>query len=203
MGSRPLFSTLFYEGLLDDEALLDTVEQACRALAEEDQAGKDWSKVAVFDGYRGYTSYGSVDHLPSHAPCFAELAARIEPHLDQFCEDCGFDLGERRLTLKNMWVNMLTSGGTHGSHLHPRNAVSGTLYLSVPSGSAPLKLEDPRIAMMMAAPKRRRDVPETLRPVVTVKPRKGSIFLWESWLRHEVPPSFSSTERISISFNYR
>jgi hypothetical protein len=29
------------------------------------------------------------------------------------------------------------------------------------------------------------------------------VFLWESWLRHEVPPSAARTERISISFNYR
>ena len=32
--------------------------------------------------------------------------------------------------------------------------------------------------------------------------RQGTIFLWESWLRHEVPAGDAKSERISISFNY-
>ncbi len=31
----------------------------------------------------------------------------------------------------------------------------------------------------------------------------GSVLLWESWLRHEVPAGTAKDERISISFNYR
>ena len=34
-------------------------------------------------------------------------------------------------------------------------------------------------------------------------PQPGSVLLWESWLRHEVPVGTSKAERISISFNYR
>jgi uncharacterized protein (TIGR02466 family) len=30
----------------------------------------------------------------------------------------------------------------------------------------------------------------------------GDLVLFESWLRHEVPPAHFSGERISISFNY-
>jgi predicted Rossmann fold nucleotide-binding protein DprA/Smf involved in DNA uptake len=33
--------------------------------------------------------------------------------------------------------------------------------------------------------------------------RAGEVILFESWLRHEVPPSPIAQERISISFNYR
>ena len=32
--------------------------------------------------------------------------------------------------------------------------------------------------------------------------RAGRVVLFESWLRHEVPPNQSSSERVSISFNY-
>ena len=31
----------------------------------------------------------------------------------------------------------------------------------------------------------------------------GTVLLWESWLRHEVPLNQSAEERISVSFNYR
>jgi uncharacterized protein (TIGR02466 family) len=30
----------------------------------------------------------------------------------------------------------------------------------------------------------------------------GTVLLFESWLRHEVPPNPVSAERVSISFNF-
>ena len=103
---------------------------------------------------------------------------------------------------------MLKPGGTHSGHIHPHSVVSGTVYIAVPPGSGALKLEDPRLAMMMAAPSRRDDAREGLKPFVYIEPQAGSVFLWESWLRHEVSPGTAAakgagSERISISFNYR
>jgi uncharacterized protein (TIGR02466 family) len=73
----------------------------------------------------------------------------------------------------------------------------------VPPGSGALKLEDPRLAMMMAAPPRLGDAPEMLRNFVYAEPAPGRLFLWESWLRHEVTAGTGKGERISISFNFR
>jgi hypothetical protein len=56
---------------------------------------------------------------------------------------------------------------------------------------------------MMAAPARKPDAPEALQPFVYAEPNPGAIFLWESWLTHEVMPSKAKSDRISISFNYR
>jgi uncharacterized protein (TIGR02466 family) len=81
--------------------------------------------------------------------------------------------------------------------------ISGTFYVAVPPGSGALKLEDPRLPMMMAAPTRAADAPESLKSFVYAEPRAGSLFLWESWLRHEVVAGSGKGERISISFNYR
>ena len=55
---------------------------------------------------------------------------------------------------------------------------------------------------MMAAPVRRDDAPEELRPFATVTPRNGLLLLWESWLRHEVLPGTARSDRLSISFNF-
>ena len=57
--------------------------------------------------------------------------------------------------------------------------------------------------MMMAAPPRRADAPEDLQTFVYAEPKPGAIFLWESWLRHEVVAGAGKSDRISISFNYR
>jgi uncharacterized protein (TIGR02466 family) len=200
MPSRPLFATRFYEGSLESPRLLGELEQACRALAGEDDAGRRWSRT---HGYRGYTSYASLNDLPSRDPRFAELVRLLGRHVASFAADCAFDLGGRRLKLDSLWVNLLKPGGAHSGHIHPHSIVSGTLYVAVPPGSGALKLEDPRLPMMMAAPPRRSDAPEELKTFVYAEPAPGRIFLWESWLRHEVVPGTGRGERISISFNYR
>jgi len=199
MTVRKLFATRFYEGSLDDPDLVDTLESSCRALAEEDEAGRRWSKA---HGYRGYTSYASLNDLPVRDPAFGDLVRRLNRHVAAFAEACAFDLGGRRLKLDSLWVNVLKPGGAHSGHIHPHSVVSGTCYVAVPAGAGALKLEDPRLPMLMAAPPRRADAPEDLATFVYAEPGPGSILLWESWLRHEVVPGAGREERISISFNY-
>ena len=191
--TRALFPTLFYEDAIADAALIAELEASAYALARDDRAGQRWSKA---HGYRGYTSYASLDDLPVRDPAFADLKRHLDRHVAAFAKDIAFDLAGRRLKLDSMWVNVMKRGAVHSGHLHPHSVVSGTMYVAVPPGSGALRLEDPRLAMMMAAPLR----PDTF---VYVQPQAGSVFLWESWLRHEVMPSEAKTDRISVSFNYR
>ena len=200
MPSRPLFASLFYEASLDDPAFMAELERSCRALAEDDLAGRRWSRD---HHYRGYTSYASLNDLPTRDPNFAELVRRLNRHVAAFAADCAFELAGRRLRLDSLWVNVLKPGGVHSAHIHPHSIVSGTFYVTVPPGAGALKLEDPRLPMLMAAPTRRADAPDALQPFVYAEPSPGAIYLWESWLRHEVMPSDAREERISISFNYR
>jgi uncharacterized protein (TIGR02466 family) len=197
---RSLFATRFYEAGLDDAALVAELERSCRALAAGDGAGRRWSKAK---GYRGYTSYASLNDLPARDPAFGDLVRRLNRHVAAFAQACAFDLGGRRLKLDSLWVNLLKAGGTQSGHIHPHSVVSGTCYVAVPPGSGALKLEDPRLPMLMAAPPRLPDAPDDLATFVYAEPEPGSVFLWESWLRHEVVPGTGRGERISISFNYR
>jgi uncharacterized protein (TIGR02466 family) len=54
----------------------------------------------------------------------------------------------------------------------------------------------------MAAPPRRAGARRARRPWVLMPARAGYYVLFESWLRHEVPPNPAAGERVSISFNY-
>ena len=200
MTSRSLFATRFYEGGLGDPSLVAELEDACRALARDDEAGRRWSRAHA---YRGYTSYASLNDLPRRDPRFGELVRLLDRHVAAFAGECAMELGTRRLKLDSLWVNVLKAGGAHSGHIHPHSIVSGTVYVAVPPGSGALKLEDPRLPMMMAAPPRAADAPEALRTFVYAEPKPGRVFLWESWLRHEVAPGRGRGERISISFNYR
>jgi uncharacterized protein (TIGR02466 family) len=200
MPIRHLFATPFYQDSLADDAFVDELDHSCRALAEGDVAGRRWSKAK---GYRGYTSYASLADLPQRDPAFADLVRRLNRHVASFAEACAFDLGGRKLKLDSLWVNVLKPGGTHSGHIHPHSVVSGTVYVTVPPGSGALKLEDPRLPMMMAAPPRRENADESHAAFVYAEPQPGSVFLWESWLRHEVVANAARAERVSISFNYR
>lgn len=198
MSVRTLFATRFYEDSLD-ETLIAELEHSCRSLAQDDRAGRKWARD---HNYPGYTSYASLDDLPMRDPVFADLKRKIDGHVRRFVEQSFLDTGGRKLRLDSLWVNVLKAGGGHTSHIHPHSIVSGTVYVCVPPGSGELKLEDPRLPMLMAAPPRRADAPEDAQTFVYAQPAPGTIFLWESWLRHEVPAGRAKSERISISFNY-
>ncbi|WP_435256590.1 TIGR02466 family protein [Thioclava sp. FR2] len=203
MPTTSLFVTKLYRAKLNDLAKkkVDYAELAatCDAIAEDDEAGQEWCER---EGYPGYTSYASLDDLPWRMPIFKALEAALDKHVAAFCDELGFDLGDKKLKCNALWINILPEGGTHASHIHPHSVISGTTYVQMPEGTSSLKLEDPRLPMMMMSPLRRKNVAEELRQFVYVTPVVGDVLLWESWLRHEVPMNMSEGERISVSFNY-
>jgi len=189
--TRSLFATELYEAEIADERLLTELAHSIRSLAEDDDAGRRWSKD---HRYAGYTSYASLNDLPKRDPAFADLAKLLTRHAATFAKECGFDLA-RKPKLDSLWANLLKSGGQHSGHIHPHSIVSGTFYVAAPAGSGAIRFEDPRLPLMMAAPTR----PDTF---VTVEPCPGLLLMWESWLRHEVLPGTAKGERLSISFNF-
>jgi uncharacterized protein (TIGR02466 family) len=199
---RTVFATSLYQAKLagrDAARLNRELRTACASVARDDRAGQAWCRK---HGYAGYTSYASLNDLPARAPAFAELERRLDAHVAAFALALHFDLARRKLKLDSMWINILEPGGVHTAHIHPHSVVSGTYYVATPKGASALKFEDPRLAFMMAAPAKRPRAPRAFQPFVYIAPAPGSLVLFESWLRHEVPPSQARTDRISISFNY-
>ena len=200
---RLFISTVYRAPLLagsGGEALRKALAESCQAIAADDNAGQSWCRK---HGYKGYTSYASLTDLAWRDPAFSDLVGHLDRHVARFADAQAFDLDGRRLELDSLWINILEPGGHHSGHIHPNSVVSGTYYVALPKGAAGLKFEDPRLAQMMAAPKRRDDAPAELRPFVVIEPEPGTLLLWESYLRHEVPETRARTERVSISFNYR
>lgn len=199
---RTLFATRLYHARLSAHGPAidaDEFEASCYSIAEDDAAGQQWSED---HGYPGYTSYASLDDLPYRFPIFADLVQALDAHVADFARDLAFDLGDKKLTLDSLWINILPEGGIHTGHLHPHSVISGTTYVAMPDGASAIKFEDPRLPMMMAAPGRMKDAPEELKTFAYVAPKVGDVLLWESWLRHEVPMNMSEDDRLSVSFNY-
>lgn len=195
-----LFHTPLFRARLSPEIDPIELEASCLSIAEDDEAGQAWCEE---HGYPGYTSYASLSDLPWRFPIFEEVKRALDGHVAAFAEELYFDLGGGKLILEDLWINILPEGGIHTAHIHPHSVISGTTYVAMPPGTSAIKFEDPRLPMMMAAPPRRDDAPESLRQFVYVQPDVGDVLLWESWLRHEVPMNMAEEERISVSFNYR
>jgi uncharacterized protein (TIGR02466 family) len=195
---QTLFVTKLYRAAVEGVSNEDLL-RSCLSIAAEDAAGQRWSKEK---GYRGYTSYASLNDLPKRDPNIAALKVALDKHAAKFAGALHLDLGGRKLKLDSLWINVLEPGGTHSGHIHPYSVLSGTYYVDVPPGSSALKLEDPRLPLMMAAPVRSEDAPEEERTFVYVTPRVGDVLMWESFVRHEVPANGAKRARVSISFNY-
>lgn len=200
--TRTLFATKLYRAEIAGRgsAFNARVAEACAAIATEDRAGQAWSKA---HGYRGYTSYGSLTDLSAYQPAMAELSQRLAAHATRFARAIDLDLGRRKLVLDNLWINILKPGGHHSAHIHPHCVVSGTYYVAVPDGASAIRFEDPRHGLMMAAPLRKPAARLDNRTFVDIAPKPGTLLLWESWLRHEVPVNGARRERVSVSFNFR
>lgn len=196
---RQLFSTRIEEIAIGSAGLRDGLERCAWLMEDEDAAGNAWCEA---EGYDGYTSYASLDDLPERFPEFAELKRHLDKAAAAFAKAHYWDMEGLSLTLDAIWVNILGEGGHHSGHIHPGSVISGTFYVCVPEGAGKIKYEDPRLAMMMAAPQLTDDAPEEARRFVYVQPKEGHCLLWESWLRHEVMPSRTDEARISVSFNY-
>ena len=197
-----LFPTKIYQARLTGSAarrLNDDLLTACLSIAKDDRAGQDWCRA---NGYAGYTSYASLTDLTTRAPQFAELEKQLDTHVGDFARALHYDLGRKKLALDSIWINILKPGGVHTSHIHPHSVVSGTYYVTVPKGSSALKLEDPRLGLMMASPPKKAKAPREAQSFVYLDPAAGTVILFESWLRHEVPPNQAREDRISVSFNY-
>lgn len=197
-----LFATRLYRAPLSEFGKSPDpveLEASCLSIAVDDEAGQKWCEENDFPGY---TSYASLADLPWRFPVFKDLVKALDKHVAAFAKDLQFDLGDKKVKMDSIWINILPPGGVHTSHIHPHSVISGTTYVAMPDGASAIKFEDPRLPMMMAAPGRKPKARNELRSFIYVAPDMGDVLLWESWLRHEVPLNMADDDRISVSFNY-
>ena len=196
------FPTLIYAERLQAQGLRAFNAELlsdCQRIREHDVAGQRWSETRY---PLGYTSYGSLDRLHRFSSTFDRLRTQIDAHARVYARALDWNLRGGRLEMTDCWINIMPHHVVHGLHLHPLSTISGTYYVRTPRGCAGIKFEDPRLDRFMAAPPRQADCSPASKPWVTSPAEAGKVVLFESWLRHEVPPNPLASERISVSFNY-
>jgi hypothetical protein len=138
---------------------------------------------------------------PSDSPLLVEAAALITPKLSEF----GMLLFGERLgwSLKEMWVNVLDTGGRQAMHNHANSFVSGVVYLTRTDPSAQTVFmkspgghdfifKNDHAAISAGAFNADKWISPACDP--------GDMVLFPSYLMHAVPPN-AGGRRITLAFN--
>lgn len=212
MSTRPWFPTLIYEAQLAADECGDVSESGveaaerlraellaeARQIREIDEEGRAWCR----ENYpSGFTSYASMNALHRMSPVFEELGGHLVRHATRYARELDYDVDTYPLALTDCWVNLMPRHCAHGLHLHPTSTISGTYYVDTPPGCSAIQFEDPRLSRKMAAPPQVAEPRDTNRAWVSYPVSAGNVVLFESWLRHRVPPSAVEGDRVSVSFN--
>jgi hypothetical protein len=138
---------------------------------------------------------------PSDSPLLVEAAGLLAPLLPEFG---ALMFGERLgWSLKEMWVNVLDTGGRQAMHNHANSFISGVVYLT------PTHPESRTVFMKSpggtdfafrndhaSVPTNSFNADKWISPA----PDPGDVVLFPSYLMHAVPPN-PGERRISLAFN--
>ncbi len=138
---------------------------------------------------------------PADDPALRELALSVGPHVIAFGRQL---FGESlRWAIKEMWVNVLQTGGYQSAHTHANSFISGIVYLTDADASS-------RTAFIRALGGHdfifRNTNAQSLTGSfnadrwIAPEPSPGDLLLFPSYLLHEVPANRGG-ERITLSFN--
>jgi hypothetical protein len=138
---------------------------------------------------------------PSDSPLLVQAAGAMTPLLAEFG---ALMFGERlRWSLKEMWVNVLDTGGRQAMHNHANSFISGVAYLT--------RTHPDARTVFMKAPggtefsfKNDHDGvvtgPYNADKWISMPPEPGDIVLFPSYLMHAVPTN-PGERRITLAFN--
>lgn len=107
--------------------------------------------------------------------------------------------------LGNMWLNINKKGNYNVPHSHPDSHFSGVFWIKTPDNCGSIRFFTPRLFSRSRLLER---TPEQIRDEFGMSqswsflPQEGTILLFPSDLEHEVMPSESDEDRISIAFNF-
>jgi hypothetical protein len=184
-----LFPTPFMRvpGALDGALVRGLVEHFSATAGRENSSSPNLSHTAMLK--------------PGDSPLLVAAAALITPKLADFGE---LLFGERLgWSLKEMWVNVLDTGGRQAMHNHANSFVSGVVYLTpTHPGSQTVFMKSPggtdfafrndHAAMTPG--------PYSADKWISPAPTPGDMVLFPSYLMHAVPPN-AGERRISLAFN--
>lgn len=184
-----LFPTPFMRvpGVLSRDLVSGLVEHFSAAADRENNSSSNLSHTAML--------------RPSDSPLLVDVAALITPLLTDFG---ALLFGERfGWSLKEMWVNVLDTGGRQAMHNHANSFISGVAYLTPTHpdsrtvfmkspGGTDFAFKNDHAGVVTG--------PYNADKWISPTPQPGDLVLFPSYLLHAVPPN-PGRRRITMAFN--
>ncbi len=138
---------------------------------------------------------------PDDSPLLVEAATLIAPKI----ADMGALMFGQRLgwSIKEMWVNVLETGGLQATHNHANSFVSGVVYLTTTHPDSQTVFMKSAGGTEFIFKNEHPDItptPFNADRWVSPAPAPGDLVLFPSYVLHAVPPN-QGPRRISLSFN--
>jgi uncharacterized protein (TIGR02466 family) len=148
---------------------------------------------------------GNLSHTamlqPGDSPLLVEAAQRITPLLAEFG---ALMFGEKLgWSLKEMWVNLLDTGGRQAMHNHANSFISGVVYLTPTHPDARTVFMKSPGGHDFAFKNDHAGItttPYSADKWISPAPEPGDLVLFPSYLMHAVPPN-PGERRITMAFN--
>ena len=138
---------------------------------------------------------------PADSPLLVDVARFITPKLAEF----GTLLFGERIgwSVKEMWVNVLDTGGHQAMHNHANSFVSGVVYLTLTHPSARTVFMKSPGGVDFSFKNDHAGVvsgPYNAEKWISPSPEPGDAVFFPSYLMHAVPPN-EGERRVTLSFN--
>lgn len=184
-----LFPTPLFSFQLVDHGALDDVLLSVIGRLKNSDPGRTASNVL------GWHSRGNLFDLEEIQP-FQRLVTEA-------IAECANAMGYENVPIRpaNCWANVNPPYASNKIHDHANCLFSGVYYLKTPENCGNLMFYDPREARTFYKPSVQTFTAYTADAVAhTAEP--GLLLIFPSWLKHGVEPNLSTSDRISVSFNY-
>jgi uncharacterized protein (TIGR02466 family) len=160
-----------------------------------------FSTLAVRDNNSSANLSHTAMLSPGDSPLLVEAATLITPKLSEFGT---LLFGEiMGWSIKEMWVNVLDTGGHQAMHNHANSFISGVVYLTPTHDSSRTVFMKSPGGIDFAFKNDHEGVitgPFNAEKWISPQPEPGDLVLFPSYLMHAVPPN-AGQRRITLAMN--
>jgi len=155
---------------------------------------KKTSNGRVISNYGGYQSQDLTSNANN------EITKLVE-YISDEANTCAAQVGLDNVELYNIWININPPGSYNHLHNHVGSIFSGVYYVDASPEQGNIQFERNDNA--------EHHLPETVYKATyftstraTYAAKTGALYIFPSWLKHSVEGNRTTTDRISISFNF-
>ena len=183
---------IFTNFLAEETLSIDNskIERFCRQERERDPKGYNISNIGGWQSQR--FNYFSTD--------LQDIYHIVDNRFKYLVKCLNFKHVEE--SIFNYWININSKNSFHHKHPHLLSLFTSVYYVKVPENSGNIILHNPQINYTMYMSPHMIESYNTFNSTTySIHPKEGQLLIFPAWLEHEVLPSNTEEERISISFN--